>query len=158
MTEKAHDVRASKTHDIKHVDKKHTSFQKNITKLNALASIFKDSADIIVTERESRNGLKALNAEGGLQEMLAAQMLSIHQLQQQAISFANKSKHIENIRYYTNTAIKLANCFTQQANTLSRLQGHIGHKITVEHVDVHHGGQAIVGNVCGHTPADKVKK
>lgn len=37
----------------------------------------------------------------------------------------------------------------QQATLLAKLQGGIGQKIIVEHVDVHQGGQAIVGNIQG---------
>ena len=37
----------------------------------------------------------------------------------------------------------------QQANTLAKLQGVGGQKIIIERVDVHQGGQAIVGNIQG---------
>ncbi len=82
-----------------------------------------------------------------LQEMLAAQMLTIHQLQQISMAFAAKSNQPNNKQYFTNTAIKLANTFVQQASLLSRLQGNGGQQINVKQVDVHQGGQAIVGNV-----------
>lgn len=124
-------------------------FTQNIVNMNAVACVSRNPSDAELEKaaQEACIGLKALNPDGALQEMLAAQMLSIHQLQQQAIAFANKATHPESVRYSTNAAIKLANCFTQQANILSKLQGHISHKITVENVDVHHGGQAIVGNM-----------
>lgn len=57
----------------------------------------------------------------------------------------------DNLKYYTNTAIKLANTFSQQANLLHKLQGNSNQKMTVERVHVHDGGQAIVGNVQGDT-------
>ncbi|KTD31197.1 hypothetical protein Lmor_2804 [Legionella moravica] len=49
----------------------------------------------------------------------------------------------------TNAIVKLANCFVQQTNILAKLQGVGGQKIIVERVDVHQGGQAIVGNIQG---------
>src|SRR5690606_8287771 len=104
------------------------------------------------------NALTAMGAESCLQSMLAAQMLSIHELQQRTMTFANGVDHLESKKYYTHAAIKLSNCFTQQAALLAKLQGNIGQKITVEHVEVHHGGQAVVGNVNGGTPTDKEKK
>lgn len=57
-----------------------------------------------------------------------------------------------------NSAVKLANCFTQQAALLAKLQGVGGQKIVVEHVEVHQCGQAVVGNINGVTPTDKEKK
>ena len=44
---------------------------------------------------------------------------------------------------------RLANCFVQQANMLTKLQGIAGQKITVERVVVNQGGQAVVGNIQG---------
>jgi hypothetical protein len=135
-------------------------FTQTILNLNVLASCPKSPNDTELKKamRESTAGLKALNSQGTLQEMLAAQMLSIHQLQQQTTAFANKAIHIENTQYFTNTAIKLANCFTQQAALLAKLQGTGGQKIVVEHVEVHHGGQAVVGNIGGGIPTDQEKK
>lgn len=63
--------------------------------------------------------------------------------------YANATDELELKKYYTNAAIKLANCFTQQANILAKLQGIGGQKIIVERVDVHQGGQAVVGNIQG---------
>lgn len=135
-------------------------FRHRIISTHIVSSIHRhpSKTELEKAEQDAFIGLNALNPVDALQEMLVAQMLSIHQLQQQAIAFANKYTQIENIQYYTNAAIKLANCFTQQANTLGKLQGHMGHKITVEHVDVHHGGQAIVGNVNGCIPTNREKK
>lgn len=126
-----------------------TSFQKSIIRLNAIASLsnISNAEKIPLAEEESRNGLKALNAEGGLQTMLAAQILSIHDLQQKAIALSKNSQHFQNIQYFTNAAIKLSNCFVNQTNLLARLQGNINQSVTVEKVDVRDGGQAMVGNV-----------
>nr|HAT8715386.1 hypothetical protein [Legionella jordanis] len=74
---------------------------------------------------------------------------SIHELQQTTMAFAISCTDLELKKYYTNAAIKLANCFTQQASVLAKLQGVGGQKIIVERVDVHQGGQAIVGNIQG---------
>lgn len=54
--------------------------------------------------------------------MLAAQMYSIHELQQKTMIYANATDNLELQKYYTNSAIKLANCFVQQANILAKLQ------------------------------------
>jgi len=72
-----------------------------------------------------------------------------HQLQQRSMVYANGSDNFELKTYYTNAAVKLANCFVQQANMLAKLRGVGGQKIIVERVDVHQGGQAVVGNIQG---------
>jgi hypothetical protein len=102
--------------------------------------------------------MKALKAQGGIQEMLVAQMTSIHLLQQTTIALANTAGFTDSKQYYTNSAIKLSNCFTQQAALLAKLQGIGGQKIVVEHVEVHHGGQAVVGTINGATPINKEEK
>ncbi len=120
-------------------------FQK-LTSLNALACQFA-SSDLIAGDKMSQSALKALCTDGALQEMIAAQMLSIHNLQQLSMVMANKTMGSEFNQYFVNSAVKLSNAFTQQASLLSKLQGSIGQRILVEHVEIHDGGQAVVGNV-----------
>lgn len=115
----------------------------------AISNVMPDTFNIDEAEKESHVALTALNATTSLQSMLAAQMLSVHTLQQRTIASAQASSHADIKKYYTNSAVKLANCFTQQANLLAKLQGIAGQKIIVERVDVHQGGQAIVGNIQG---------
>lgn len=131
-----------------------------IHKLNAFAcnNIKRDDFNVDDEMKISRNHLEALSPTQGLQEMLAAQMLSIHRLQQVSMAMANGSDRIENQQYFTNAAVKLANCFTQQANLFARLQGQGGQKITIERVDVHNGGQAVVGSTIGVPPTHGSKK
>ena len=132
---------------------KHENFTRRIIDDNVL-SCYHSSAekvDIKKARNESIEGLCALNVSGGLQEMLASQMLSIHSLQQTSMYYANNTNHPEAKKYYTNAAIKLANCFTQQATLLSKLQGTLGQQIVVKHVEVNNGGQAVVGNITGIT-------
>jgi len=98
-------------------------------------------------KQKSTEAMTALGATNGLQSMLAAQMLSVHELQQRAMAMAQSIDSLELQQYYTNSAVKLSNCFVQQANALAKLQGIGGQKIVVERVDVHQGGQAVVGNI-----------
>lgn len=105
--------------------------------------------DFSEAKHQSGAAMTALNVTSGLQAMLTAQMLSIHQLQQKVMAYANAIDDLRLGQYYTNSAIKLAKCFVQQTNILAKLQGIGGQKIIVERVDVHDGGQAIVGCVQG---------
>jgi len=128
-------------------------FSERIKRLNAMActNIKRDDFDLEEEVKKSDQVLEALNAKDCLQQMLAAQMISVHRLQQMSIANANGSDRLENKQYFSNTAIKLANCFIQQASLLARLQGQGVQKIVVERVDVHQGGQAVVGNINGAT-------
>lgn len=132
-------------------DKENKRFYQHIINKNstAITNINSKSFNLMEVKQRSGDALIALNASGGLQSMLAAQMLSIHELQQRAMIYAHSVEHLESKKYYTNAVVKLSNCFVQQANTLAKLQGMGGQKIIVERVDVHQGGQAIVGNIQG---------
>ncbi|MFT4059860.1 MAG: hypothetical protein QM652_09955 [Legionella sp.] len=125
------------------------TFNRYIIQENArtLGDVTADNFDIHKATQISENSLVALDAKNSLQSMLAAQILSIHKLQQKSMAYAHAADDFELKKYFTNSAIKLANCFVQQANTLAKLQGVGSLKIIVERVDVHPGGQAIVGNV-----------
>lgn len=124
-------------------------FNRHIIQENAetISDITAHNFDINKATQISQNALVALDAKDALQSMLAAQILSIHELQQKSMAYAHAANDLELKKYFTNATIKLANCFVQQANTLAKLQGVGGQKIIVERVDVHQGGQAIVGNI-----------
>lgn len=135
----------------KGVCSEHKQFKKKILRLNAIASnrCGQEGFDVDKAAAQSECDLNVLGATNGLQEMLAAQMLSVHHLQQVAMAYANEVKFMPERQYYTNAAIKLANCFTQQANLLARLQGGGIQKIIIERVDIHQGAQAVVGSIHG---------
>lgn len=140
-------------------DKSRENFTDKVIRYNAIAcsNRIDENWDRQQAISESTDNLKALNAQGGLQEMIVAQMTSIHQLQQMTVALANSSGLTDSKQYYINSAAKLANCFTQQAALLAKLQGFGGQKIVVEHVEVHHGGQAVVGNI-NNTHTNTIKK
>lgn len=130
---------------------KKEKFIKHVIHDNALAchNIRSEKFNMEKAKQLSESGMTALNAHGGLQAMLVAQMLAIHDLQQESMIYANGcsvSDH-DSKQYFTNTAIKLANTFCTQAQLLAKLQGLGGQKIVVERVDVSHGGQAVIGNI-----------
>ena len=128
-----------------------SDFNRQLIHDNAMANnSYKDERfDLDSEKQSSKEALAELNANNGLQSMLAAQMLSVHKLQQKSMCYAQNIKDYRLEKYYVNAGIKLANCFVQQANLLAKLQGLGNQKITVERVEVYQGGQAIVGNVQG---------
>lgn len=128
---------------------KPTEFTSRIQGLATLScnNFNREDFDMEKSLNTTKNSFKALENPKGIQDMLIAQMLSIHNLQQKSAALANESKHHPTKKYFTNSAVKLSNCFTQQASLLAKLQGALGHRIVVEHVEVHEGGQAVVGNI-----------
>ena len=109
----------------------------------------KDMDDDAIKEMQglSRAMMRSLAPQNGVQAMLSAQMIAVHHLQMHCSALGRHEQHIERVKNYTRFATKLANTFVQQATALNKLQGRGQQKVTVEHVNVHAGGNAIVGNV-----------
>jgi hypothetical protein len=130
---------------------KKEKFIGNVIHDNALAcnNVRSEKFNLEKAKKVSECGMTALNVHGGLQAMVAAQMLAIHDLQQKSMIYANgcSVSDLESKQYFTNTAIKLSNTFCTQAQLLAKLQGLGGQKLVVERVDVSHGGQAVIGNI-----------
>jgi hypothetical protein len=79
--------------------------------------------------------------------MLAAQMAAVHQAM---LTLAGRFAHVETIDELDSTERafnKLARTFAIQMETLKRYRTGGEQKVTVQHVSVSEGGQAIVGNV-----------
>ncbi len=91
-----------------------------------------------------------IDPQDELQGLLAVQMFGTHNL---AMTFCRKlfqpgGQTIEAIDTIANRAAQFMKLFMEQAMCLQKLNGQSGQqKVTVEHVHVHQGGQAIVGTV-----------
>ena len=93
--------------------------------------------------------LEEMKPEGALQSMLAVQMIGVHNT---AIKFlmqaADKDQTFEGADANVLRATRLMRLFNDQLEAFAKLKGKTSEqKVTVEHVHVHEGGQAIVGNV-----------
>lgn len=91
--------------------------------------------------------IKGVEPKDQLETMLAAQMAAVHMA---TMTFARRLTHVDTITQQDSAERafnKLARTFTTQMEALARYRGKGQQKMTVEHVHVHEGGQAIVGNV-----------
>jgi hypothetical protein len=93
--------------------------------------------------------LEQIKPEGALQSMLAVQMIGVHNT---AIKFlmraTDKEQSFEGTDANVLRATRLMRLFNEQLQALASLRGQTGQqKVTVEHVHVYEGGQAIVGSV-----------
>lgn len=91
--------------------------------------------------------IKDIKPRDQLEAMLAAQMAAIHMT---TMTFVRRLAHVENIPQQDsagNALNKLTRTYATQMETLKRYRTGGEQKVTVQHVSVSEGGQAIVGNV-----------
>ncbi len=91
--------------------------------------------------------VKGIEPKDHVETMLAAQMAAVHNA---TMTFARRLNHVDNIPQQDSAERafnKLARTFAAQVEALKRYRTGGEQKVTVEHVTVNEGGQAIVGNV-----------
>jgi len=91
--------------------------------------------------------VKGVEPKDQMEAMLAAQMAAVHMA---TMTFARRLAHVDNIPQQDSAERafnKLARTYTTQMEALKRYRTGGQQKVTVEHVTVNEGGQAIVGNV-----------
>jgi len=101
--------------------------------------------------------IKGIEPRDQVETMLAAQMAGIHNA---IMTFTRRLAHVESIPQQDSAERalnKLARTFVSQMEALKRYRTGGEQKVTVQHVSVSEGGQAIVGNVT-QTPRDTVTK
>jgi hypothetical protein len=91
--------------------------------------------------------VKGIEPRDEIEAMLAAQMAAVHMA---SMTFARRLAHVDTIPQQDSAERafnKLTRTFTIQMEALKRYRTGGQQKVTVEHVTVQAGGQAIVGNV-----------
>ena len=91
--------------------------------------------------------LHGIGPRNELEGMLAVQIVGIHNLMMLTMRRVAHSQLTERTNEYVNQMSKLARAFNDLVECLNRYRGKGQQKMTVEHVHVNKGGQAIVGNV-----------
>jgi len=82
-----------------------------------------------------------------LEVLLAIQMAAVHLASTSHVRMMNNTQTIPQLDIQERTVNKLMRTFTTQMEALRKHRNGDNHKVTVKHVHVHEGGQAIVGNV-----------
>src|SRR5581483_1473070 len=96
----------------------------------------------------SAESMKAMAPQSSTEAMLAAQTIATHEAAMSFLRRAAISEHIPTIESCALQANRLMRTFNEQVELMQRLKGKAGQqKVTVEHVHVNAGGQAIVGTV-----------
>jgi hypothetical protein len=96
--------------------------------------------------------MHAIEPKDELEAMLVAQMVATHSAAMVQLRLLKGSETIPQVQTNGSLATKLLRTFTAQIEALQRYRGKGQQKVTVEHVHVHSGGQAIVGTVNGSAP------
>jgi hypothetical protein len=106
-------------------------------------------ADEIKRQRQATvYALIGISPRDELEGMLAAQLLACHNASMECYRRAMLDEQtFEGRREALNEANKLSRTYATLLECLNRHRGKGAQKVTVEHVHVHEGGQAIVGNV-----------
>jgi len=92
--------------------------------------------------------LYGIKPQDELEGMLVAQMLGTHNLGMMFLEKAtNKDQSPEDINLNITWASKLLRLYTAQVEALSKYRNRGQQKVTVEHIHVNAGGQAVVGIV-----------
>jgi hypothetical protein len=105
-------------------------------------------ANITMAHHYTVAAIHSLGARDGLEALLAVQMVGVHNL---AMKFLANAAVKDQTDYGTevnvNRANRLLRTFTAQVEGLKKHRSKGEQLFTVEHVDVHSGGQAVVGAV-----------
>jgi hypothetical protein len=117
-----------------------------IGSLTALAGTSEKEQDDIV--QATLAAMRGIAPQGELEGMLAVQMVSTHNAAMECLRRAMFAEQtFAGMELNLKHAAKLMALYARQLETLDKHRGKGQQKITVEHVNVHAGGQAIVGNV-----------
>lgn len=93
--------------------------------------------------------IASIAPEYAVESILAVQMVATHRSAMKALRQLNNSECIEQSNSAANRATKLMNIYTRQIEALNKHRGKGQQKMTVEHVPVNDGVQAIIGYVKG---------
>ena len=106
-----------------------------------------DSAATQTNVNSSLAAIAGIGPKDGVESMLASQMAMIHSASLESLRLANQSVNSQVRQAHLNQSVKLCRTFSAQIDSLNRHRGRGQQKISVEHVHVHNGGQAVVGNI-----------
>ena len=119
--------------------------------LNSLINAACDGTAGHPPSEQDVNGVLAavhgIGANDEIEAMLAVQMVATHFAATRALRRLKGSDTVPQQDSNGNLAVKLLRTFAAQTEALQRYRGKGQQKLTVEHVHVHTGGQAIVGSI-----------
>jgi len=93
--------------------------------------------------------IRGMDPQNELETMLALQILAIHEATMTHARRVKQAQTLAQMEYAERALNRFARTQVMQIEALKKLRGKGEQKVTVRHVHVHDGGQAVVGNVTG---------
>jgi len=126
-----------------------TDYDLGIALLNqGVTTKFKWETDQVKATNEVLAAMHQIRPQDILEGMLGIQMIGAHSLTMECMRrVVIKDQHPEAIYRYAKLANQFSRTFTAQLDALNKHRGKGQQKVTVKHVHVNEGGQAIVGNI-----------
>lgn len=93
-----------------------------------------------------------------IESMLAAQMIATHHAAMRCFKIATRSEYMDGINVGLTCANKLTRSYAMQMEALNKYRGKGQQKMTVEHVHINDGGQAIIGNISASKKVTELKE
>jgi hypothetical protein len=136
----------------------------NILANQAIKTLWLGSSDAEEITRQRRATVHALigiKPQDELEGMIAAQLIACHSASMECYRRAMiREQTFEGRQENLNQANKLSRTYAALLEALNRHRGKGAQRVTVEHVNVHAGGQAVVGTVApggGDRPKSEVQ-
>lgn len=102
--------------------------------------------------------LGEVGPQNGTEAMLSAQMIAAHEAAIHFTKLGAAQTRLEGIEVCARQAARFMRVFNEQLEAMQKLKGKTGQqKVTVEHVHVNEGGQAIVGALIAPGGRDEQK-
>lgn len=117
-----------------------------------------DASTLPSQHRAAIDAMISIEPSDAIEGMIATQMVGIHNMSMECMRRATlDGQTFEGRAMNLNQANKLSRTYATLVEALNRHRGKGQQKVTVEHVHVHEGGQAIVGTV-EHAPGGVTQK
>jgi len=114
--------------------------------------IYSKGSELTETTTATTNAAMAaiieIDPHDSVELMLSSQMVTVHNISiEMSARVVSEGQSIEGVNTNINRVTKLMRTFTTQVEALSKYRNKGQQKITVQHVNVENGGQAIVGDI-----------
>jgi hypothetical protein len=129
-----------------------------LAQMNAM-QLWGRAEDQIDRTRDPALALREMDPKNATEALWAVQMFGVHNAAMVFLKRATlEGQTFEGADATALRAVRLMRLFTEQLDAMGKLKGKKGRqKVTVEHVHVHKGGQAIVGTVAATGPGPEVR-
>jgi hypothetical protein len=134
-----------------------TGFNKDAEDIILCATVSAAGQTLSAEEMEAKakqifSAMEELRPQDGFEGMLISQMLTVYDKAMECFSLSTleSNKRSVDIRdLLIKQGAKLMRLFNQQVETLDKHRNKGRQKMTVEHIHIYQGGQAVIGNVQG---------